>query len=71
MNCLRIDIPVYSEGFEATLPPDFSGYEDAVVVSDALLWMLDQPLAWSGRIESITGLRERGFVRPQTLHRKS
>ena len=38
---------------------------------DRLLWMLDQPITWSGRIESITGLRERGFVRPQTLYRKS
>jgi NAD(P)-dependent dehydrogenase (short-subunit alcohol dehydrogenase family) len=70
VNCLRIDIPVYSEGFEATMPPDWSGYEDAVVVSDAVLWLLDQPLAWSGRIESITGLRERGVVRPKTPHRK-
>jgi citronellol/citronellal dehydrogenase len=70
VNCLRIDVPVYSEGFEATLPPDWSGYEDSVVVSDAVLWLLAQPLAWSGHIESITGLRERGIVRPQTLHRK-
>lgn len=71
VNCLRIDVPVYSEGFEATLPPDWSGYEDAVVVSDAVCWLLDQPLAFTGRIETITGLRERGFVRPQTPHRKS
>lgn len=70
VNCLRIDVPIYSEGFEATLPPDWSGYEDAVVVSDAVLWLLDQPLAFTGRIESITGLRERGVVRPQTPHRK-
>jgi len=69
VNCLRIDVPVYSEGFEATLPPDFSGYEDAVVVSDAVLWLVDQPLAFTGRIESITGLREQGIVRPRTPHR--
>lgn len=70
VNCLRIDVPVYSEGFEATLPPDWSGYEDAVVVSDAVLWLLEQPLTFTGRIESITGLRERGVVRPHTPHRK-
>ena len=69
VNCLRIDVPVYSEGFEATLPPDWSGYEDAVVVSDAVLWLLDQPLTFTGRIESITGLREQGVVRPRTPHR--
>ena len=40
VNCLRIDVPVYSEGFEATLPPDWSGYEDAVVVSDAVSWLV-------------------------------
>jgi len=71
VNCLRIDVPVYSEGFEATLPPDFSGYEDAVVVSDALLWLVDQPLAFTGRIESVTGLREQGIVRPRTPHRNA
>ncbi len=71
VNCLRIDVPIYSEGFEATLPPGYSGYEDAVVVSDALLWLVEQPLAFSGRIESITGLRERGIVRPHTPHRAS
>ena len=70
VNCLRIDVPVYSEGFEATLPPDYSGYEDAVVVRDALLWLAEQPLGFSGRIESITGLREQGIVRPRTPHRR-
>jgi len=71
VNCLRIDVPVYSEGFEDTLPPDYAGYEDAVVVSDALLWMVEQPLAFSGHIESITGLRERGIVRPHAPHRRA
>jgi citronellol/citronellal dehydrogenase len=68
VNCLRIDVPVYSEGFAATLPPDYSGYEDPVVVSDALLWIVEQPLSFTGRIESITALRERGIVRPKTPH---
>jgi NAD(P)-dependent dehydrogenase (short-subunit alcohol dehydrogenase family) len=70
VNCLRIDVPVYSEGFEATLPADWTEFEDAVVVSDAVLWLLEQPLAFTGRIESITGLRERGVVRPATPHRR-
>jgi len=70
VNALRIDVPVYSEGFEATLPPDWTHFEDAVVVSDAVLWLTLQPLAHTGRIESITGLRERGIVRPATPHRR-
>jgi citronellol/citronellal dehydrogenase len=71
VNCLRIDVPVYSEGFEATLPPDFAGYEDAVVVSDAVLWLIEQPLSFTGRIETITGLREQGVVRAHTPHRRA
>jgi NAD(P)-dependent dehydrogenase (short-subunit alcohol dehydrogenase family) len=70
VNALRIDVPVYSEGFEATLPPDWTHFEDAVVVSDAVLWLTLQPLSHTGRIESITGLRERGIVRPATPHRR-
>ncbi len=70
VNGLRIDIPVYSEGFEATLPPEWSEYEDPVVVCDAVRWLVDQPLAFTGRIESITGLRERGVVRPSTPYRR-
>jgi citronellol/citronellal dehydrogenase len=70
VNALRIDVPVYSEGFEATLPPDGLAYEDAVVVSDAVLWLIGQPISHTGRIESITGLRERGIVRPPTPYRR-
>jgi NAD(P)-dependent dehydrogenase (short-subunit alcohol dehydrogenase family) len=69
VNCLRIDVPVYSEGFEATLPPDYDDYEDAAVVSDAVLWLVERPLSFSGRIVTVRGLREQGVVRPHTPHR--
>ena len=65
VNCLRIDLTVYSEGFEATMPGDYSDYEDPVVISDAVLWMARQPLSDTGRIYSVTELRERGIVRPR------
>jgi NAD(P)-dependent dehydrogenase (short-subunit alcohol dehydrogenase family) len=68
VNTLRIDVPVFSEGFEATMPGDYSDYEDAVVVTDAVFWMLDQPISWTGQLASIAGLRERGIVRPRTPH---
>jgi len=71
VNALRIDVPVWSEGFESTLPPEWSHFEDAVVVSDAVLWLAAQPISHSGRIESITELRERGIVRPPTPHRRA
>jgi NAD(P)-dependent dehydrogenase (short-subunit alcohol dehydrogenase family) len=68
VNCLRIDVVVYSEGFEATRSGDHSDYEDPVIISDAVLWMARQPLSESGRIYSVSELRDRGVVRPRTPH---
>ena len=71
VNCLRIDLTVYSEGFEATMPGDYSDYEDPVVISDAVLWMARQPLSDTGRIYSVSELRKRGIVRPRLPHGRS
>ena len=51
VNCIRIDIPIWSEGFDATLPADFdtSGFEDAVIMSDAVLWLVAQDLSYTGK----------------------
>lgn len=68
VNVLRIDLSVYSEGFEATMPGDYSDYEDPAIVSDAVLWMARQPLDRSGEILTLSGLREKGIVRPRTPH---
>lgn len=68
VNCLRIDLPVYSEGFEFTMPGDYSDYEEAVIVSDAVLWMAKQPLGHTGKIHTLTELREQGVVRARTHH---
>ena len=68
VDCLRIDLPVYSEGFEFTMPGDYSDYEEPVIVSDAVRWLLASPLAETGRIVTLTGLREQGVVRPRTRH---
>ncbi len=71
VNCIRIDIPIWSEGFEATLPADFdtSGFEDAAIMSDAVLWLVRQDLAVTGKILTLTALRREGIVRPAALHR--
>jgi citronellol/citronellal dehydrogenase len=67
VNCLRLEVMVWTEGFAATLgDPSKYGFEDAVIMSDAVLWMAKQPLAWTGQIETIGSLRERGAVRPVT-----
>lgn len=68
VNCLRIDRPVYSEGFEFTMPGDYSAYEDPVIVSDAVLWLCRQPLDYTGHIVTLGGLREQGIVRAYTPH---
>lgn len=68
VNCIRLDLMVWTEGFDATLPDDFdtSGFEDPVIMSDALLWLLAQDLDTTGRVLDVSALRERGVVRPPT-----
>jgi NAD(P)-dependent dehydrogenase (short-subunit alcohol dehydrogenase family) len=73
VNCIRIDFLVWSEGFEATLPGDYdtAAFEDPVVVSDAVRWLANQDLSYTGEILTLGELRESGVVRPQTTVRRS
>jgi NAD(P)-dependent dehydrogenase (short-subunit alcohol dehydrogenase family) len=65
VNCLRIDVPVWSEGFEATLPEGHGiRFEDPAIICDAVRWLLERPLSHTGHIHSVTGLRGEGIVRP-------
>jgi NAD(P)-dependent dehydrogenase (short-subunit alcohol dehydrogenase family) len=68
VNCIRIDMPIWTEGFDATLPSDFdtSAFEDAAIMSDAVLWVLRQGLDYTGQILTLGALRERGVVRAPT-----
>lgn len=68
VNCIRIEIPIWTEGFDATLPKDYdtSAFEDPVVMSDATLWMAKQDLTYTGNIVEIHELRAQGVVRPFT-----
>ncbi len=67
VNCLRIDVPVWSEGFDETLSGEHTfEFEDPVIVSDAILWLARQPIEHTGKIHSVTELRAEGIVRPQT-----
>jgi NAD(P)-dependent dehydrogenase (short-subunit alcohol dehydrogenase family) len=71
VNCIRLDLPVWTEGFAETLPPDVDlPFEDPVIMSDALLWLAKQPLDYSGEVLSITELRARGVVRPLLLAKR-
>jgi 3-oxoacyl-[acyl-carrier protein] reductase len=68
VNCIRIDMPIWTEGFDATLPEDFdtSFFEDAVIMSDAVLWLVGQGVDYTGHVLTLGELRARGIVRPQT-----
>jgi hypothetical protein len=72
VNCIRIDIPIWSEGFEATLPASFdtSGFEDPVIMSDAILWLGGQALSLTGKVITLTELRRQHIVRPEAVHRR-
>ncbi len=59
-NCFRIDIPVASEGFLANTPgTDHSNWEPPSVAAEGIVWMLRQPVTYSGRRESMFALRRR------------
>ncbi|MGQ0831120.1 MAG: SDR family NAD(P)-dependent oxidoreductase [Microthrixaceae bacterium] len=69
VNCFRIDLPVASEGFVANTPGvDRSTWEPCEVAAEGVLWMLDQPTTYSGRRESMLGLRQReGIMASQAM----
>lgn len=68
VNCVRIDVPIWTEGFDVTLPADFdrSWFEDAVVMTDAVLWLAARDLDFTGKILTLGELRAQGVVRPPT-----
>ncbi|HJR24760.1 MAG TPA: SDR family NAD(P)-dependent oxidoreductase, partial [Acidimicrobiales bacterium] len=60
VNVFRIDLPVASEGFVANTPGvDRSTWEPCEVAAEGAVWMLRRPLSYSGRRESMLGLRQR------------
>jgi NAD(P)-dependent dehydrogenase (short-subunit alcohol dehydrogenase family) len=67
VNCIRLELMVWTEGFTATLG-DVSreGFEHPVIMSDAALWISRQPLDYTGHIVTIADLRELGVVREVT-----
>ncbi|HEX3840215.1 MAG TPA: SDR family NAD(P)-dependent oxidoreductase [Acidimicrobiales bacterium] len=67
VNCFRIDMAVASEGFVANTPGvDHSNWEPSEVAAEGIVWMVRQPLEYSGRRESMYGLRHReGIMAPR------
>ncbi|MEO8457641.1 MAG: SDR family NAD(P)-dependent oxidoreductase [Chloroflexota bacterium] len=67
VNCIQLDLMVWSEGFASTLgETDKAGFEHPVVMSDAALWIVAQPISYTGHILTIAEMREAGTVRGVT-----
>ncbi|MFQ5382107.1 MAG: SDR family NAD(P)-dependent oxidoreductase [Dehalococcoidia bacterium] len=67
VNCIRLELSVWSEGYTATLGRgDYSNFEHPVVMSDAVLWFCRQPVDYTGKVLTIAELRELGAVRGVT-----
>ncbi len=70
VNCFRIDLAVASEGFVANTPgADHSDWEPSEVAAEGIVWMVRQPLSYSGRRESMFDLRRReGIMSSRVAH---
>jgi citronellol/citronellal dehydrogenase len=70
VNCFRIDIAVASEGFVANTPgADHSDWEPSAVAAEGIVWMVRQPLSYSGRRESMFALRQREGIMASRIAR--
>ena len=70
VNCFRIDIPVYSEGFAANAPElDQSDWEPSEVAAEGILWVLRKPADFSGNLLSMWRLRETEGIMPSRSKR--
>jgi NAD(P)-dependent dehydrogenase (short-subunit alcohol dehydrogenase family) len=72
VNCIRLELMVRTEGFDATLPKGMAlEMEDPVIMSDAVLWFAKQPIEVTGEVLEIGDLRARGAVRPPTKAKRA
>lgn len=67
VNCIQLELSVWTEGYTATLGEgNYEGFEDPVIMSDAVLWLAEQPIDYTGHVLTIAKMREMGVVRPVT-----
>ncbi len=60
VNCFRIDVAIASEGFLANAPDaDHDTWEPCEVAAEGIVWMLRQPVSYTGHRESMHALRQR------------
>jgi NAD(P)-dependent dehydrogenase (short-subunit alcohol dehydrogenase family) len=68
VNALRLDLVVFSEGFAETLGGTELPFEHPVIMSDAVLWLAEQPIDYTGKVLVISDLRSQGIIRPELLY---
>ncbi|MEO5839172.1 MAG: SDR family NAD(P)-dependent oxidoreductase [Acidimicrobiales bacterium] len=72
VNCFRIDVPVATEGFMANVPDgDHDSWEPADVAAEGIVWMLRQPLPYTGWRESMQQLGQREGIMQSRAKRQS
>jgi NAD(P)-dependent dehydrogenase (short-subunit alcohol dehydrogenase family) len=60
VNCFRIDYPVATEGYMMNAPDaDHSTWAEPAVSAEGIIWMLEQPADYTGRIEGMVALARR------------
>jgi citronellol/citronellal dehydrogenase len=67
VNCIQLELSVWTEGYTATLGEgNYDGFEDPIIMSDAVFWLADQPIDYTGHVLTIAKMREMGVVRGVT-----
>ena len=72
VNCFRIDTPVASEGFVMNAPDaDHDTWADTSVAAEGIVWMLQQPTSYTGRLESMVGIAQREGIMAEIADKNS
>jgi citronellol/citronellal dehydrogenase len=67
VNCIQLELSVWTEGYTATLGEgNYEGFEDPIIMTDAVFWLADQPIDYTGHVLTIAKMREMGVVRGVT-----
>jgi citronellol/citronellal dehydrogenase len=67
VNCIQLELSVWTEGYTATLGEgNYEGFEDPIIMSDAVFWLAEQPIDYTGHVLTIAKMREMGVVRGVT-----
>ncbi len=70
VNCFRVDVGVASEGARAHMgTDDLSSWEPPSVAAEGMVWMLRQPVTYTGRLESMAHLAHREGIMPTVAGR--